>query len=71
VPEEPKTPPEQKPGMAPREGSENGASDGLPGGLPKTWDEVFAHPRFMELKACREPGCLDMSTHMIAVVRRR
>ena len=45
MPEEPKTPPEQKPGIAPREGSDNGASDGL----PKTWEEVFAHPRFKEL----------------------
>ena len=49
MPEEPKTPPEQKPGIAPREGSDNEASDGLPGGLPKTWEEVFAHPRFKEL----------------------
>ena len=45
MPEEPKTPPEQKPGIAPREGSDNEASDGL----PKTWEEVFAHPRFKEL----------------------
>ena len=24
----------------------------------------------MEIEACREPGCLDMGTHIIAVVRK-
>ena len=31
------------------------------------WNDLLQ----MELDACREPGCLDMGTHMIAVVRRR
>lgn len=31
------------------------------------WDELLR----MELEACQEPGCLDMGTHLIAVVRRR
>ena len=31
------------------------------------WNDLLQ----MELEACREPGCLDMGTHMIAVVRRR
>ena len=30
------------------------------------WNELLQ----MELDACREPGCLDMSTHMIALVRK-
>jgi SAM-dependent methyltransferase len=31
------------------------------------WHELLQ----MELEACREPGCLDMGTHLIAVVRKR
>ena len=31
------------------------------------WNDLLQ----MELEACREPGCLDMGTHIIAVVRRR
>ena len=31
------------------------------------WNDLLQ----MELEACREPGCLDMGTHMIAVVRKR
>jgi SAM-dependent methyltransferase len=31
----------------------------------------WSHLLEMELDACREPGCLDMGTHMIAVVRKR
>jgi SAM-dependent methyltransferase len=31
------------------------------------WNDLLQ----MELEACREAGCLDMGTHMIAVVRRR
>ncbi len=30
------------------------------------WSELLQ----MELEACREPGCLDMGTHMVAVVRK-
>ena len=31
---------------------------------------VWAHLLEMELEACREPGCLDMGTHLIAVCRK-
>jgi SAM-dependent methyltransferase len=30
------------------------------------WNELLA----MELEACREPGCLDMGTHLIAVIEK-
>jgi SAM-dependent methyltransferase len=30
------------------------------------WEELLG----MEVEACREPGCLDMGTHLIAVARR-
>jgi hypothetical protein len=45
-----------------------------------TWDEMLAevrdHPEKwnellrMELEACAEGGCLDMGTHIVAVVRK-
>lgn len=31
------------------------------------WNELLA----MELEACREPGCLDMGTHLIAVIEKQ
>ena len=30
------------------------------------WQQVLE----MELEACREPGCLDLGTHLIAVTRK-
>ena len=33
---------------------------------PARWQELL----MMELEACREPGCLDMGTHLIAVAKR-
>ena len=33
---------------------------------PATWRDLID----MELEACREPGCLDMGTHLIAVCRK-
>ena len=33
---------------------------------PQAWQELLQ----MEVKACREPGCLDMGTHLIAVGRK-
>ena len=33
---------------------------------PVQWDQLLE----MELEACREPGCLDMGTHTIAVIRK-
>lgn len=33
---------------------------------PDKWDELLK----MELEACRQPGCLDMGTHIIAVVEK-
>ena len=33
----------------------------------KTWQHLLE----VELEACREPGCLDMGTHLIAVCRKR
>jgi ubiquinone/menaquinone biosynthesis C-methylase UbiE len=33
---------------------------------PVTWEHLLE----MELEACREPGCLDMGTHLIAVCRK-
>jgi len=32
--------------------------------------ETWQHLMEMELEACREPGCVDMGTHMIAVCRK-
>jgi hypothetical protein len=31
-----------------------------------TWQHLLE----MEIEACREPGCLDMGTHLIAVCRK-
>lgn len=31
---------------------------------------TWGHPIEMEIEACREPGCLDMGTHLIAVCRK-
>jgi len=31
---------------------------------------TWAHLIEMEIEACREPGCLDMGAHLIAVCRR-
>jgi hypothetical protein len=31
-----------------------------------TWQHLME----MELEACREPGCLDMGTHLIAVCKK-
>ena len=33
-------------------------------------DPTWAHLIEMEIEACREPGCLDMGTHLIAVCRK-
>lgn len=33
----------------------------------RKWSELLR----MELEACREPGCLDMGTYLIAVARKR
>jgi len=33
-------------------------------------ETVWQHLLEMEIEACREPGCLDMGTHLIAVCRR-
>src|SRR5258705_8097409 len=33
---------------------------------PVRWEELLR----MELEACREPGCLDMGTHLIAVIEK-
>lgn len=48
--------------------------------LSATWDEqlkelpedsaAWQHLLEMELEACREPGCLDMGTHLIAVCKK-
>jgi SAM-dependent methyltransferase len=48
--------------------------------LTATWGEklkeisedsaAWAHLMAMELQACREPGCLDMGTHLVAVCRK-
>lgn len=35
-----------------------------------TDDPTWAHLIEMEIEACREPGCLDTGTHLIAVCRR-
>lgn len=32
--------------------------------------DIWQHLLEMEIEACREPGCLDMGTHLIAVCRR-
>jgi len=32
--------------------------------------ETWKHLMAMELQACREPGCLDMGTHLVAVCRK-
>jgi hypothetical protein len=47
--------------------------------LSATWDELlepiekddtsWRHLLEMEIEACREPGCIDMGTHLIAVCR--
>ena len=47
--------------------------------LSATWDEelksmrdnleAWEHLLEMEMEACREPGCLDLGTHLIAVCR--
>jgi hypothetical protein len=34
------------------------------------YDPDWAHVIEMEIEACREPGCLDMGTHVIAVCRK-
>jgi len=34
---------------------------------PEVWDHLLE----IELEACREPGCLDMGSHIIAVARKR
>ncbi len=49
--------------------------------LSATWEEhlgtlredrdIWQHLLEMEIEACREPGCLDMGTHLIAVCRKR
>ena len=36
-------------------------------GQPRKWKELLR----LELEACREPGCLDMGTHIIAAVRKQ
>jgi hypothetical protein len=33
----------------------------------RKWQELLR----MELEACREDGCLDLGTHIIAVVRKK
>lgn len=37
-----------------------------------TWvrDYTWQHLLELELEACREPGCVDMGTHIIAVCRK-
>jgi SAM-dependent methyltransferase len=34
---------------------------------PVKWEELLR----MEVEACRQPGCLDMGTHLIAVIEKR
>jgi hypothetical protein len=34
-------------------------------------DPTWVHLIEMEIEACREPGCLDMGAHLIAVCRRQ